>query len=27
LHSDNIMFRRTKFGPQLVIIDPLFWKF
>jgi hypothetical protein len=24
LHSDNIMFRRTKFGPQLVIIDPLF---
>lgn len=24
LHAGNIMFRRTKFGPQLVITDPLY---
>lgn len=26
LHSDNWMFRRTQYGPQLVITDPFSWK-
>lgn len=26
LHSENWMFRRTPFGPQLVITDPFSWK-
>jgi len=26
LHSENWMFRRTPYGPQLVIIDPFSWR-